>query len=192
MLAPAEGIAPLQAYLEASYFLPEFLGFPIRWLSLADCPQRGYTLPGDLTLNVYTNRHVAWYQTRIDKMNPPPARSFTFESYSGVFTRAGQRFLYAGNLQGAKGTDEMAPYAEPCDLLVTEIAHVDPVELGRFLANRDIKHTVITHFHPKWNGVPDEVILAKIHEGAGTGTIRGRISLARDGFALKHEVADRP
>jgi ribonuclease BN (tRNA processing enzyme) len=181
VLAPDEGVSPLKAYLEASYLLDAFLGYPVRWILLGPTVGREVALPGGLALRACPNAHLAWYRERILEGDAPPPRPYTFESYSAVLRRGGKRLVYAGNLNGPQGADEMAPFVAPCDLLIMELAHVDPTELGRFLAGRAIQETVVTHFHPKWDTVSDAEILARIRHGAGETGLRGRVTLARDG-----------
>lgn len=182
VLAPAEGIEPLKAYLSASYLFDRFLGFPVRWISLADCIGHEVELPGRLTLRAHPNEHLAWFRRQVSQWSEPPPRPCTFESYSAVLAHTGTRVVYSGNLNGPAGADELAPFVEPCDLLIMELAHVDPVKLGGFLAGREIGHTVVTHFHPKWDGCADEEIMALIQRGAEPSGIRGRVTLPRDGF----------
>jgi hypothetical protein len=180
VLAPDEGIAPLKGYLEASYLLDPFLGYPLRWIALGPTVGQEVALPGGLTLQAYPNAHLAWYRERIREMDTPPPRPCTFESYSAVIGQGAKRLVYSGNLNGPKGADEMASFVAPCDLLIMELAHVDPAELGRFLAGRAIQKTVVTHFNPKWDDIPDAEILARILQGAGETGLRGRVTLARD------------
>ncbi len=104
VLAPEEGIAPLRAYLDASYLFPQLLGFPIRWVSLAECVGQRIALPGGIALEVYPNAHLAWFRERVGQMDAPP-RPCTFESYSAVFAQNGHRVIYSGNLHGPKGSD---------------------------------------------------------------------------------------
>ena len=179
--APEEGLAPLQAYLDASYLFAPFLGFPLRWVSLADRATDSIALADDLSLWAHPNDHLAPYRQWVEEMKTLPPRDCTFESYSIVLEGADRRLVYAGNLSGPGGSDELAPYCELCALLICELAHVAPEELGRFLAGRAIEQTVVSHFHPRWDGVPDAKILALIHRGAAGRGIRGAVSLARDG-----------
>jgi ribonuclease BN (tRNA processing enzyme) len=179
VLAPGEGIAPLQAYLHASYLFPDWLTYPVHWVSLAEAPGQPLEWGEGVTLTAYANDHLAYARQKL--ANESGARGRTFESYSAVLEAEGKRMVYSGNLNGPRGTDELAPFVEPCDLLITELAHVDPVELGRFLAGRAIRHTVVTHFHPRWDAVPSEDVRALILEGAGEDGPRGRLTLAVDG-----------
>lgn len=181
ILAPAEGIAPLQAYFEASYLLPEWLGYPIHWIPLTECVGGACALPGGFALEAYPNQHLANARERIAAMATPPTRAYSFESYSAVCSWHGVRIVYSGNLNGPGGSDEMASYVEPCDLLIAELAHVDPGELGRFLAGRRVAHTVVTHYEPDWDQLPEGDVFDRIVQGASAGGIAGRLTLARDG-----------
>lgn len=181
VLAPEEGIPAFKAYLDASYLFEEWLGFPIRWVPLTAVIEHPISLPGDSLLRAYPNSHLSAVIPRIAKVPRLRVRVFAPESYSAVYEQDGCRVVYAGNLHGPRGSDELAPFVEPCDVLIAELAHVDPVELGRFLAGRNIRHTVVVHFHPQWDQVPDAEILERIHAGAGEHGIRSGLSLARDG-----------
>jgi hypothetical protein len=179
VLAPSEGIAAFQAYLNASYLFDEWLGFPIRWVPLPTAVGRPFALPGGATLRAYPNAHMAWVRGRMDavaRLRDLPAEP---ESYSVAYEHDGRRIVYAGNLHGPDGSDELAPFVEPCDLLIAELAHVHPASLGRFLAGRAIRATVVVHFHPQWDELADAAILDQIH--AGAGGIRGSVILAHDG-----------
>jgi len=188
--APAEGIPALQAYLDASYLYPDWLGYPIRWESLAAVTEgAGVTLPGVVRVRAWPNEHLATARARFERLGIDD-HGRTFESYSLTLEQHGVRVVYSGNLHGASGADEMADYVAPADLLICELAHVDPTELGRFLAGRPIDQTVLTHIRPNWQGVPDEEIVALVHAGAGETGIPGQVRLARDGEICTAVVAD--
>lgn len=182
IVAPGEGIAPLQAYLVASYLVEPFLGFDLRWIAIdahVGCP---IALTTQMQLTAYANSHMGGYRRRLERI--PKQTNYTFESYSAALVVDSFRLVYSGNLAGPRGHDELAPFIEPCDLLITELAHTDPGELGRFLCGRAIGHTGIAHFHPKWNGVSDQEILDRIQQGAGATDITGQLTLARDGTII--------
>lgn len=179
ILAPGEGISAIQGYLDASYLYESLLPYPIRWMALGDCVGEVTQLSGDIRLQVYPNSHMAPFRQRLQ--DGPNSNRHLYESYSAVLSGEFGRLVYAGNLNGPKGSDELAPIAEPCDMLIMELAHVDPVELGRFLSGKEIGRTVITHFHPKWDAVSDEAIHARIISKIDASTVRGTVILARDG-----------
>lgn len=181
ILAPGEGIPALQAYLSASYLYSDWLGYPIRWQSLADIAKGdGIEIPGATRLRAHHNDHLASARDRFAALGDS-GHARTFESYSLTLEQDGARLVYSGNLLGPGGADEMAPFVEPADLLICELAHVDPGQLGRFLANKEISQTFLAHINPKWQGVPDGNILDLVRAGAGDAGILGDLSLARDG-----------
>jgi hypothetical protein len=190
VLAPEEGIPAFKAYLEASYLFEEWLGFPIRWVPLTGLIESAVMLPGGGRLRVYPNAHLSWVRQRVSEVPRLRDRAYAAESYCAVYEHASCRVVYAGNLHGPTGSDEMGPFVEPCNLLIAELAHVDPVELGRFLAGRNIGNTVVVHFHPRWDHVADAEIREHIYAGAGERGIRGQVSLAHDGDRFSCQAAN--
>jgi ribonuclease BN (tRNA processing enzyme) len=190
IFAPEEGIPAFKAYLDASYLLEEWLGFPIHWVPLTGLVERAIELPGGGMLRAYPNSHLSWVRQRITGVPRLQGRTYAPESYCAVYEHGECRIVYAGNLHGPKGSDEMASFVEPCDILIAELAHVDPVELGRFLAGRNIGNTVVVHFHPQWDHVSDADIRARILAGAAEHGIRGEVSIAHDGHRFRCQKAN--
>jgi len=179
ILTPSEGVEPLRAYLTASYLIPPLLRYPIQWIPLANDEE--HALPDDVTIHTYANTHMAPFYW-LSEQNPEAYSHYQYESYSAVLQVEEKRLIYAGNLQGACGCDELAKlFTIPCDLFIAEMAHVYPKELGRFLAGKNITRTVVTHFNPKWAKYTDEQILEQMHEGAGSIGTTGELLLAHDG-----------
>lgn len=183
VIAPGEGIAPLQAYLAASYLLEPFLGFKLNWIPIDESVGSPIALDHGAHLTAYANNHLRGYGRRLEKLSL--ADNYRLESYSAALVIGSLRVVYAGNLAGARGHDELAPFVEPCDMLITELAHTDPRELGRFLKGRSIGHTAVAHFHPKWNGVSNAQIMSYIQQGAEESTIAERVTLTRDSTILE-------
>ncbi|MCA9833950.1 MAG: MBL fold metallo-hydrolase [Thermomicrobiales bacterium] len=161
VLAPAEGIQPLKAYLEASYLYDPLLGFPIRWIPLNDVVGREIELPGDIRFEAFANSHLDSARRKLAQ-HSALQHNRTFESYSMALRDATTRVVYSGNLNGPNGADELAGFVEPCDVFLCEVAHVDPTLLGRFVAGKHIGTVAMAHFHPKWNGTPDEEIVTLV------------------------------
>jgi len=182
ILAPGEGIAPLKAYLAASYLIDPFLKYEINWIPIDEHVGWPIPLAGDAHLTAVANTHLNGYRRRLEQLSKQG--SYRFESYSCALDIDSKRLVYTGNLRGASGHDELVSFVEPCDLLITELAHTDPAELGRFLAGRDIAHTAIAHFNRKWDQLSDQELLDLIHQGAGKTGISGHITLTRDGTVI--------
>jgi hypothetical protein len=181
ILAPEEGIPAFKAYLDASYLFEEWLGFPLRWVALTEVTEHAIELTGGGGLQAHPNSHLSGVHERASEVLRLRDRNMSYESYSAVYKQEGYRVVYAGNLHGPQGSDELAPFAEPCDLLIAELAHVDPGELGRFLAGRSISHTVVVHFNPRWDQISDTAIRKTIYAGAGKRGIQSTVSIAHDG-----------
>lgn len=183
VFAPEEGIAPLQAYLRASYLQDEMLGFPIRWVSLADVAKSPFELPGGCVFHAYSNSHLDSARIRFGELGVTD-HGRSFESYSMALEDSALRVVYSGNLLGPRGADELEPFLEPCDVLVCELSHVEPGELGRVLRGRDIRKIVLAHFHPTWHDVSEAEILQRIQQGAGGPDHLGEIIFTQDGDCI--------
>lgn len=183
VIAPEEGIPALKMYLEASYLYDPLLGFPIRWVSMKDLVGQPITLPGGIQFESFPNSHLDSARHRL-AAHSSLEHNRTFESYSMSLLDGETRLVYSGNLNGPAGADELAAFIEPCDVFVCELAHVNPTELGRFLANKRIGITAIAHFHPKWTGMPDEAIVKLVLDGAASHGEIGTVMSMRDGQCL--------
>lgn len=185
ILAPAEGIDPLKAYLRASYLYDEALGYPVRWIPLTELTSKSVTIR-NITVDVRPNDHLRSARRLIEKHGIKPEKPRTFESYSMSFACAGRRIVYVGNLAGGGELQTLAPFFEPCDVLICEMAHVTPEHIGAFLEGARVGHTVVTHFNPKWDSVDPEQILGTISSSAKKD-LRGRVTLAVDGVVVALE-----
>jgi ribonuclease BN (tRNA processing enzyme) len=178
ILAPNEGIQPLQSYLQASYLFDSFLGYPLIWGSLAEGIDKPIELPTGTFLTSLTNQHLAYYRIHFAKEKIPT--DHTFESYSIHLTHNYRSLVYSGNLNWNEGFGGLDQFVAGCSLYLSELAHIQPDSLGQFLSKANVKRTVVTHFHPKWTEISDEQILQLIQMGAGKD-FAGKIFLAKDG-----------
>lgn len=185
ILAPAEGIEPLKAYLRASYLYDEALGYPVRWVPLTELASRSFAIQ-NTTVNVCPNDHLRSARRLIERHAIQTEKPRTFESYSMSFASADHRIVYVGNLAGGSELETLAPFFTPCDLLICEMAHVTPQQIGEFLADARVGHTVITHFNPKWDSVDPQEILASISSSAKKD-LSDRVTLAVDGTVVALE-----
>ncbi|HET7559151.1 MAG TPA: MBL fold metallo-hydrolase, partial [Limnochordia bacterium] len=79
--APAEGIAALQAYLDASYLFAPWLGFELVWVPLSSCLQQETSLVDGVRMQLMANAHLRSWRARVAGLAQPP-RTCSFESYS--------------------------------------------------------------------------------------------------------------
>jgi ribonuclease Z len=90
----------------------------------------------------------------------------------------GWRIVYSGDLTSAQ---ELGPYIEGCDLLIHEMAHVDPQEVAEFAAAAKIPQVLLSHIGPEFDETPEEIL------AVFAGRYRGKLTIAEDGtrIALK-------
>jgi len=184
ILAPSEGIEGLQNYLDLSYLFEEMLGYHIEWVPLSPTDASPIPILENMQLSAHPNDHLRWTRERLNGRTDLPRR-YTFESYSFVLEHPEHRVVFSGNLDGPRGADELAPLLDPSDLLIMELAHVDPVALGALLVSHDVKQVALAHFHPKWNDVDQPTILAMMEEQAPGITTAIPVHLARDGDEIR-------
>ena len=189
VLAPDEGIEGLRHYLELSYLIEEMLGFHIDWVPLSQCGDDPIEIASDISLTAFSNNHLRHARERLAGRTDLP-RSYSFESYSFVLEHPEHRIVFSGNLDGARGAQEMAPHLDPCDLLICELAHVDPEHLGELLANHDVRSVALAHFHPKWNDTSPTEIRALMERNASGLLSRVDVFITEDGDEIK--LADSP
>jgi ribonuclease BN (tRNA processing enzyme) len=166
---PAEGLAPVAAFLEAVYLSPDLLPFPLRLIG-----GRAGELYADGTIRVvaHHNQHLEALRGRVgDVAAKHPG--WALESRSLVVEAGDERIVFSGDL---RGPDELTPLLPEATTLVCELVHFLPQALYPALerANR-LRDLILTHFHPNVEGRADEIMAeaqrrlpegARVHWGA--------------------------
>lgn len=152
---PQEGIPAYDAMLEACYLLPEWLGFPIEWRAI----EAGVAtaLDDGVTIEAIANEHLRPFRRRAASLKEQPAL-WRFESYSFKLHAKGRTIAYTGNLDAS--LLELDPFGRGADLLISELAHLDLEESIEALRALRPKIAIFTHFHPKWDGLERERLVA--------------------------------
>jgi ribonuclease BN (tRNA processing enzyme) len=171
---PAEGLAPLAAFLEAIYLSPDLLPFPLRLLGGG--PGHLYS-DGSITVSAVRNQHLEALRGRAgDVAARHPA--WALESRSLVVTAGDERIVFSGDL---RSPDELTPLLPEATTLVCELVHFLPQALYPVLANGlSLRDVVLTHFHPNVENRSAEIIAEaqrRLPEGA-------RVHWAADGLAV--------
>jgi len=143
---PGEGISPLQTLLESSYLVPEWLGFEIVWIPVD--PQNPQSLGPGVEVQAFANEHLAKTRERAQALSRIPA-GWRYQSYSFVVEAKGVRIAYSGNLQAS--LKEMHPYAAGVDVLISELAHLAPLDSLEALEMLRPRHAIFAHFHRMWD-----------------------------------------
>ncbi len=150
---PGELIAPLKMWLDTVYLPASLIGFPVEYHAWESLPGQRATLEqGGLIVSASPTTHLDGLRALID-----PSALDRFRAYSLAFDwpTSGRRLVYSADL-GAP--DDLTPLlAQPCDLLVCELAHFTPKALFSFLRDQPIQRLCLTHFSPELDSEVDEI-----------------------------------
>lgn len=148
---PVELIAPLEAWLSASYLPPRLLGFPLEFR-----PWRlGHAedvAPG-VSASPFATSHLDGLREIID----PGARD-RFKAYGFALECGGRRAIVSSDLGAPQ--DLTQALETGCDLLVCELSHFSPADLFAHLQGRRIGELVLTHLSPDLAGTEAELASA--------------------------------
>src|SRR5690606_3458827 len=72
-----------------------------------------------------------------------------YQSYSFQIEAGGQRLGYVGNLR--RRLDEVDPEFRGFDAIISELAHLHPLECLEALSRLLPRHAFFAHFNSKWN-----------------------------------------
>lgn len=145
VFAPAELIAPIQAWLDVVYLPAKILGFPIEYHAWEELPGRAVTLDqGKFHAKATPTTHLDGLRGLIE----PDARDrFLAYSLSFDWPKSGRRFVFSADLGRPEDLD--AALTAPCDLLVCELAHFTPERLFSYLREKQIRRLCLTHLSPE-------------------------------------------
>lgn len=150
LFAPSEGLDALQAYLRASYLVPEWMGYEIRWNAIQ--PDQELAAGGRLLAE--PNEHLARVRRKAEGLADVPA-AWLYQSYSFVLEIGGKRLVYAGNLD--LRASEIDALVSDTDLVIMELAHLKHLELEEDIAQWRVP-LLLTHFHPRYDGAERETL----------------------------------
>ncbi len=132
---PGEGIIPMRELLKATYLFDELLKFKLEMKPV----KVGKTFKvGTLDILPVGNRHLEGFRVSFQKKYHNP-----FESFSYRITHKKMSVVYSGDLASPMDLDPLL--RERTHVLVVELAHFEPENLFRMLAEREIDQIVITH-----------------------------------------------
>ncbi len=89
-----------------------------------------------------------------------------------VIDGPGWRIVYSGDVRSVQ---ELGPHLEGCDLLIHELAHLQPEEIADFAAAAKVPHLLISHIGPEFDEAPEKIV------EAFAGRYRGKLTVAEDG-----------
>jgi ribonuclease Z len=133
--APAGGIGPLRQMLQAACIFDEILPFPLRFVPWESGEPVGFD---DVRVTPFATSHLAWFRERFEGKYPGNYAAFCFR-----IEAAGLRIGHSADLGKV---EDLVPLAEtPLDLLVCELAHLEPQAVFELLRGRDIKRVAFVH-----------------------------------------------
>lgn len=174
LMLPGEGIGPIRSYLTAVYLPPSILPFD---LSIEPIRPGPFYEDGVVQVAAVPNAHLTGNPAY--RNLPTEYEHMALESYSFRIQVGPCKIVYSGDVASL---DEMRPLVDDADLLIVEVAHVDPFDIGRFVRDLKVPRVVLTHIHP---GL--ESGLAELVEGWADG----RIEVAHDGMSILLASAPR-
>lgn len=181
---PAEGLAPLSAFLEAVYLSPDLLPFPLRLIG--NGPGEIYA-DGTVRVTAHRNAHLEALRGRVgDVAAKHPG--WALESRSLVIEAGEEHIVFSGDL---RGPEELAPLLPEATALVCELVHFQPPALYPVLEQASrLRDLVLTHTHPNVEGRAEE-IMAEARRRLPAGA---RVHWASDGLAvpLGQPIPTRP
>jgi ribonuclease BN (tRNA processing enzyme) len=169
---PAELIAPLRAWLDASYLPEKLIGFPIEYRAWET---QSHPLDlGGMLVSTHPTTHLDGLRRRID-----PDSTDRFRCYSLAFDwpASGKRLVYSADLGHPQDMDALL--APPCDLLVCEMAHFAPEKLYQFLRDKPVRRLCLTHLSAEHDARAEEIVALGDEM---LPEMAGRIQVMRDGW----------
>ena len=134
--APAAAIPQLQDWLNHTLLVPDLLLFPIRWTPLLS-GQAFRKRP--LRIAAHPTRHLEVLAGLFSQSH----RETCFEAFSFVLEGVSKRVAHTADIGHEDDLDPLL--TEPLDLLVCELAHVDPQKIFAKLHGRQIAKIAFIH-----------------------------------------------
>jgi ribonuclease Z len=141
------GIAPLQQMLRAGYLFDELLAFRLRYEPLR---AGGVLSVGDIKVTPFPTSHLFQFREQFHQKYPQSYTAFSFLIEGG-----GYRVAHSADIGAPQ---DLSPLLDkPLDLLVCELAHVEPEELFLSLRPREIRRILLVHLSQHWRARVAEV-----------------------------------
>ena len=132
---PSEAIAAIEGFMKAAYLFDEKMGFETRFRPIVPDP-----IFRDDIMTVYAraNSHLINNKEIVKKAGS----ANRLESFSFVIKTAEARIIYSGDIGSL---DDYADLLPGCDVLITEVMHVDREALFEKAAANKIGQLILTH-----------------------------------------------
>ena len=132
---PEEGLEPVRRMLDASYIFEELLAFKSDFIPIT---AGNIFSVGTIRVTPFPNTHLT--QLREQFVGKYPAK---FEAFSFLLESDNTTVAHSADIGSLENLGLLLQ--KPVDLLVCEIAHVNPEELFTFLSEKEIGRVAFTH-----------------------------------------------
>ena len=133
---PAEGEEPIRQMLKAAYIFSGLLSFKTEWNHWRDGEPVAWN---GLTATPHRTTHLEGLREAFQPDNPDQS----FEAFAFVLEGHGVRVGHSADIGSIADLDPLVE--QPLDLLLCELAPVEPADLFEYLAGRPIKQVAFTH-----------------------------------------------
>lgn len=127
---PAEGVEPVRRMLDAAYIFEELMACALNFEPLQSSTSFQV---GGIMVTPYLTTHLDQLKTTFGEKYPAG-----FEAFSFVLENADTRIAHSADIGGLE--DLKVLLTQPVDLLVCELAHVEPDELFAYLKDQPEGH----------------------------------------------------
>lgn len=170
LFVPGEAINALKGFLNTVYLIHEEIPFRLQFLSIEP---GGYVYQnGSVHVSACATNHLRCFTSLVKKHG----LSNLMQSYGFLLEAEGKKILYSGDISAI---EELEPvFREQIDLLILELAHVQPDIVFDYLQGKDVEHIVLTHLHPDLGDQTQEIIKkCPLH-------LRQKLDIGYDGWRL--------
>ena len=127
---PAEGVEPVRRMLDAAYIFEELMTCALNFAPLQNAASFEV---GSITVTPHPTTHLDQLKASFGEKYPAG-----FEAFSFVLENANTRIAHSADIGGLEDLKPLL--TQPVDLLVCELAHVEPDELFAFLKDQPAGH----------------------------------------------------
>ncbi len=167
IVLPSEAIDAIRQYLISIYLAPSLIPFdldinPVKeGVTYSDACLRVTAIP-----NTHMSANFAYEKLQVEHPH------LALQSYSYAAEVAGKKFVFSGDITAL---DELNTLLQGADVLIVEVAHYDPQDIGPFVHGLNVGQIVLSHIHP---GLETRVA-ELVRQWSDT-----RISIASDGLQI--------
>ncbi|MEW5925178.1 MAG: MBL fold metallo-hydrolase, partial [Candidatus Zixiibacteriota bacterium] len=162
-------VKPVKKYLNACYLFDEKLPFKLELKAINE-PVK--VLDGTVEVRPIVNLHLMGNSEIIDATEYPNK----MECYSYLLQMGSRKLLYTADIASI---DEMEPYLDGLDLLITETTHIDTTLLPALIEKNQIARVILSH-------IGDDKA-AEIIKFADSRAAAGKIVVGEDNLTIKVE-----